>query len=564
MKRVFSILTMLALLITTLCFQGMIISAGSETIVCEAENGVLTGTTKSTSTSGYSGTGYVTGFDNDGDSVTVNANVSTAGLYTIYIRYSSPFDDKMSSLVANNTSAGTLSFPKTIGFVEKAASKATLNTGNNSIKIEKGWGYFDIDYIKIVPSSNDTGDNFSKTLVNPYASRETKALMSFLVDNYGKKVIAGQQQESWVAGMGRIDWLYQNTGKKPGLVGFDFMDYTPSRVEQGATSSDTDKAIEWYKNGGVVTFCWHWNSPKGLLQGKEWSKGFYTENTNFDVAYAMNNPDSEDYRLIIRDIDAIAVQLKRLEEAKVPVLWRPLHEADGGWFWWGAKGAEPCKKLYRLMYDRLTNYHKLSNLIWVWSFNSPLADWYPGNDVVDIVAFDSYPAAGDYGSQVGTNMNLLQIGGNKKITAITENGSIPDPNRIISEGAKWSWFCTWNGFESDSNQNNLNHVKNVFNHDYVLTLDELPDLANYPVDDVTPTSTPTQVPTPTPNIISGDVNGDKMVDSTDLTLLKRYVLKIIIEFPYDDGDKAADINVDGFIDSTDCTLLKRKILKIIA
>lgn len=79
----------------------------------------------------------------------------------------------------------------------------------------------------------------------------------------------------------------------------------------------------------------------------------------------------------------------------------------------------------------------------------------------------------------------------------------------------------------------------------------------------TPTSTPTNTPTPTDSIVLGDVNGDSYVDSTDLTLLKRYVLKIISEFPDKNGMKAADVNRDLQIDSTDITLLKRYLLKII-
>jgi len=61
--------------------------------------------------------------------------------------------------------------------------------------------------------------------------------------------------------------------------------------------------------------------------GNEWYRGFYTEATTFDVADAMATPASANYELLVRDIDAIAVQLQRLEDAGVPVLWRPLHEA---------------------------------------------------------------------------------------------------------------------------------------------------------------------------------------------------------------------------------------------
>ena len=176
----------------------------------------------------------------------------------------------------------------------------------------------------------------------------------------------------------------------------------------------------------------------------------------------------------MRDIDAIAVQLKRLQKAKVPVLWRPLHEAEGGWFWWGAKGPEPAKKLYRLMYDRLTNYHKLNNLIWVWNSENPA--WYPGDAYVDIVSIDSYPQAGDYGPLSNRYDNLKGLVNDRKLIALTENGPIPDPDLLQLYRADWSWFVTWSGnFIQDGIQNDRQHLIEVYNHPYVLTLDELPD-----------------------------------------------------------------------------------------
>ena len=76
-------------------------------------------------------------------------------------------------------------------------------------------------------------------------------------------------------------------------------------------------------------------------------------------------------------------------------LFRPLHEAEGAWFWWGAEGPEPCKKLYRLLYDKLTNEYGLDNIIWEWTGYTyeTSAAWYPGDDVVDMIGYDKYNAA---------------------------------------------------------------------------------------------------------------------------------------------------------------------------
>ena len=182
--------------------------------------------------------------------------------------------------------------------------------------------------------------------------------------------------------------------------------------------------------------------------------------------------NSSDYDLILRDIDAIAEELKRLQDADIPVLFRPLHEADGGWFWWGAKGAEPCKALYNLLFDRMTNEHGLNNLIWVW--NSVSSDWYPGNDVVDIVTIDVYADEGDHSSQSDGYNQLKSLSGDSKLIALGEVGNIPDPDEMRNDGAAWAYWVTWNGDFIEGETNNPSDFKQqVFNSEYVLTLDEI-------------------------------------------------------------------------------------------
>ena len=130
------------------------------------------------------------------------------------------------------------------------------------------------------------------------------------------------------------------------------------------------RAWEWAENKGLITFTWHWFSPLG---GK--GKAFYTDNTNFDAEKAVIDGTPENIALV-SDMDVMAGILRQFCEKQIPILWRPFHEGDGNWFWWGAKGAEPLKKLWRMMYERYTTVHKLNNLIWVW--NSPAPECYPG------------------------------------------------------------------------------------------------------------------------------------------------------------------------------------------
>lgn len=203
-----------------------------------------------------------------------------------------------------------------------------------------------------------------------------------------------------------------------------------------------------------------------------WYSNFYTAATSFDLSAAMANTGSNDYKLILRDIDAIATQLKRLQSAGIPVLWRPLHEAEGGWFWWGAKGSGPCKALYALLYDRLTNYHGINNLIWIW--NSESSSWYPGNSAVDIVSTDIYPSAGDHSVQQSHYNTLKSLCGDTKIIALTECGVIPDPAAMVSSGVQWAWWVVWNGaYINDGNYNSRSFLTSTYNANSVLTLDEI-------------------------------------------------------------------------------------------
>lgn len=442
----------------------------------EAEAARLTGNLRIESiVTPFSGSGYVAGFQASNDNLwfeTVNA--PSYGLYELTIGYRAPYGEKKTRVYVNGQVLGEVTLSQTEAFTEVAGGKVLLNQGTNAIRIESNWGWYEIDYIKVAPAAKRAPHQVNKVLINPNATTATKALMSFLVDNFGKAIISGQQSVT------DLPYIQANTGKLPAILGLDFMDYSPSRVERGTTSNATDQGIDWWANRhGLVTFCWHWNAPKGLLDtpDQRWWSGFYTSATTFDVAYAMNNPQSEDYALLLRDIDAIALQLKRLQTAGVPILWRPLHEAEGGWFWWGAKGPEACKALWRLLYDRLTHVHGLNNLIWVWNSVNP--DWYPGDDYVDVVSADSYPGSYNYTPQSGMFNLLVQLGSNRKLIAMTENGPIPDPELLKIYDAPWSWFCSWN--QSTSIDNTVAHIQEVFNHPFVLTLDELPRISDYPL-----------------------------------------------------------------------------------
>ena len=327
--------------------------------------------------------------------------------------------------------------------------------------------------------------NVSAELVNRNATESAKRLMSYLTDIYGEKILSGQYCDTGQFGK-ECAVVNKVTGKYPAVLGLDFIEYSPSRVENGSTSKATDYAKSFWENGGIVTFCWHWNAPSKYLTGEWWS-GFRTESTNINLAKIMNGEDEEGYELLMKDIDAIAQQLLILQEADVPILWRPLHEASGGWFWWGASGAEAYKQLYILLYDKLTNEYGLNNLIWLW--NGQDADWYPGDEYVDIIGEDIYPGEHVYTSQVNKFLEAVDYTQGKMVV-MSENGCVFDPELAKRDGAMWGLFCTW-GTEFVAKNTSIysyseqytekDMLKKAYDSDIVLTLDELPDLKEYPI-----------------------------------------------------------------------------------
>lgn len=432
----------------------------------EAENGTLVGLSIANQTGNSSGK-YVTGFDATGDKVTVTVNVAKSAIYRLRVAYRANQGPKTQDLYVNGTSNGSLSFPSSTNFVELDAGGIWLISGNNTITIQSNWGYMDVDKFSIYTSVPHVY-NIDANLVDPSANQVVKDLYTFFKCQFGKKIISGQTDSYY-------DNLKTTAGKSPMLRAFDFQTYTAGYsykwVNNGHAfgadpNGSTEAAIAWY-NGtgkkGIVSFQWHWHSPSGGTAG---TNTFYTDYTTFDVTQAVISGTQQN-KDVIRDIDAIAVELKKLRDANVPVVWRPLHEAGGAWFWWGAKGPAACKSLYNILFDRIVNYHGIHNLIWAWS--TPEADWYPGNTKVDLIGYDSYPGANNYTVQKATFDQLFTIVNGQKLIAMTENGPIPDIQLCFDMDAPWAYFMSWSDLVTA--QNTTQHIKDVFANASVLTVE---------------------------------------------------------------------------------------------
>jgi mannan endo-1,4-beta-mannosidase len=278
---------------------------------------------------GQSGSGYIEGFDEPRDKITFSITTTEAKLYDLQLAYHGPYGDKFTYVVLNSAGGSQVYLPATTTWTTISGGQVLLEAGENTIEIQNNWGWYLIDHITLSPSAPKDTHNISATPITPNANADAKALLKYLSSIYGQKILSGQQDQA------SLDWVRANVGKTPAVLGLDFMDYTESRMSLGAQSTDVEKAIAFNQQGGIVSFVWHWGAPAGLYNTTEqpWWSGFYTAATDFDITAALADTVNANYTLLMKDIDTIAVQLRKLQDAGVPVLFRPLHEAEGGWFW---------------------------------------------------------------------------------------------------------------------------------------------------------------------------------------------------------------------------------------
>lgn len=316
-------------------------------------------------------------------------------------------------------------------------------------------------------------------------SPEAENLLQYLKEIEGEKTLSGTTANvNW--NINEAKWVNKHTGKWPALNFFDFI-HLPFSPSNWIDYSNITEVYNWHKNGGIVGCMWHWNMPTN--DGQDWTctPGTGNKETGFDVRKIFE-PESAEYKQMMNDIDKVASTLKKLKQRKIPVLWRPLHEAGGQWFWWGLD-AEACNELWRVMYKR---FHEagLNNLIWVWTsaaaWNRPYSEgykWYPGDEYVDIVGIDIYNNS-SASNIYSTCYKMLRKKSPDKLIALTECGSLAPISQQWKAGARWLYFAPWYDYERTNNTSseafkstehqhcNVEWWNDAFSNDYVLTRDE--------------------------------------------------------------------------------------------
>jgi len=483
------------------------------------------------------------------DAMTFTVKVEETALYDITTKVLiKQFDWTTSKILVNDVEVGSmLTTPRNCDSAYVISAVAKMKVGDNKITV--GNGSIGVDYIT-VGRHPDAEFKISALPVTPGATESAMKVKTFLRDNFLKKTISGMMisdqnfnydygnmkllsaeectpkdsckflngEDKW-KGQTDIAEFYKRSGHYPAVGGFDFLFAAGGHSDEGWFRGYTDNHVlmakELWDMGGIPTFTWHWKvgqdtvfytqnngfKNEGCTEGVE---GTAANNSCFNYTKAFKGEQcaeidetSDVYKAIVNDIDKVSAHLKGLEEQGVAVLWRPLHEASGGWFWWGVAEPECYVQLWRLMFNRMVTTNKNKNLIWVWNINTDPkfgydysalnGAWYPGDEYVDIVAVDIYDPLNNHNSAANYWNKIIDEVGTNKMIALSENGAIPDIDSVAEDKSYWSywmtWSQTWSGNFLDKTSNDM--WKRNLDDERIIALDNMPGWANVKADEST-------------------------------------------------------------------------------
>jgi hypothetical protein len=305
------------------------------------------------------------------------------------------------------------------------------------------------------------------TPVDPAATPEAKNLLDYIYSIYEKKILSGQEETNNCGQPSNteMNYLMTNTGKYPAIRSMDMND--------AWTCGATQRSIDWWNAGGIVMFGWHWGAP-----GHQNSYDSSMIHVSINTVLTTGTPE---YASLIRRLDSTAAQIKILQNANVPIIWRPFHECGtNNWFWWSLDGGANYVRLWKFMFNYFTQTKGLHNMVWLLPYNGgPDASYWPGAGYVDLGGADNYASAGDHGPMTSIFSSVKNIVGNTMPIALHENGPIPDPGQLQSTGTNWFMFSTWDGdYLMSTSYNSISFLNSTYNNAYVITRDKVPDLKN--------------------------------------------------------------------------------------
>lgn len=256
-------------------------------------------------------------------------------------------------------------------------------------------------------------------LVDSQASAETRSLFLFLNETRGKSILFGHQHDTTVSFAGKdeegnvISDVKQSAGDYPAVFGWDTLsldglenppgvagDLEASRISLSAAMKHA------YELGGIVTLSTH---PYNFATGGSFNDTGNTRGATQSVVSRIlpGGDKHDDFNVYLDRIANFANQLKDEEGKLIPVLFRPFHEQNGSWFWWGAATTTKSEyiELYRYTVEYLRDVKQVRNFLYVYSPNGPFngseseyLTTYPGDEYVDILGMDQYDSKENAGS----------------------------------------------------------------------------------------------------------------------------------------------------------------------
>ncbi len=314
------------------------------------------------------------------------------------------------------------------------------------------------------------------------ASAATQALLRYLAllpSRDENRVLLGQMMiaaaETAQSGYDHnILGLYNGTGKWPALMAMPYEDVNaPLRVD-----TITPFALNYWNQGGLILIKWAPFNP--------WTLGSNNDQTAVDLDLLLV-PGDPGHETFVDWLDQIAVGLGQLQDAGAVVLWRPMSEMNGSWFWWGHRSRDQYVAIWRFMHDYLTQTKGLHNLLWVYESDSGVHDgvasdyYYPGDDVVDIAGHNLYDDDWDLPFEANKlfanypKPYAFPQAGSKNI----RDGSFDNliyTTKLRQHYPRCSFFAPWASNPSNSRYNavidNL-HPQELVDDDWILTREEL-------------------------------------------------------------------------------------------
>ncbi|MFC1435682.1 glycosyl hydrolase [Streptacidiphilus sp. N1-3] len=318
------------------------------------------------------------------------------------------------------------------------------------------------------------------------------AVISYLHQISGNHVISGVHNKEPLSNPAQYTaQAHSITGKWPGLWGGE-LGFTATDIASRQTMINQAKT-EW-ANGSLVNLTWHMCRPDvascafdggingAKLSDAEWQQ-LITDGTTLNTDYKAKLQTAVPY-------------FQQLKDAGIPVLFRPLHEMNEGWAWWGGRpGPNGSAKLYQITHDYL-EAQGLTNIIWVWNVKdvsggaSSVAGYYPGDSYVDVASLDPWVNGWPSGDWYQAIVNVAH----GKPVSLAEVGTVPTPAQLASQPL-WTWFMIWADYITSSNT--TSGLQATFNSARVLSQGQF----------TVPTGTPPTSPPPSGGSHTGVITG---------------------------------------------------------